>query len=348
LAAETTHQHDYITPYVDDLENVVDMAAIKAAGLKIGVDPMGGAGIQFWEPIAKRYGIDLQIVNHTVDPAFMFMSVDADGIIRMDCSSPHAMAGLIGLKNDFDIAFGNDPDYDRHGIVTKTGLMNPNHYLAVCINYLYQNRPGWRADAAIGKTLVSSSMIDRVATRLGRTLAEVPVGFKWFVDGLVDGSYGFGGEESAGASFLRMDGTVWTTDKDGIILDLLAAEITAKTGKSPSEHYDDLKAEFGDPVYARINAPATLEERNVLKKLSAEMVKAEELAGEKIVQKLTEAPANNAAIGGLKVVTENGWFAARPSGTESIYKIYAESFIGADHLKQIQVEAQQIVSDALA
>lgn len=348
LAANTTHRHDYIRPYVNDLHNVVNMEAIKSAGLKIGVDPMGGAGIDFWEPIAETYGIDLDVVNRVIDPAFMFMRVDTDGVVRMDCSSPDAMAGLINLKDEFDVAFGNDPDYDRHGIVTKSGLMNPNHYLAVCIDYLYQNRPGWRDDAAVGKTLVSSSMIDRVANRLGRRLAEVPVGFKWFVDGLVDGSYGFGGEESAGASFLRLNGTVWTTDKDGIILDLLAAEITAETGKDPSQHYEDLKREFGDPVYARINAPASLEEKAVLKNLSAEMVTADTLAGEAITQKLTHAPANGAAIGGLKVVTDNGWFAARPSGTENIYKIYAESFIGAEHLSCIQEEAQSIVNESLA
>lgn len=348
IKAENTTEYDYITPYISDLKHVVNMEAIAQAGLKIGVDPMGGAGIAYWEPIAEMYGLDLEVVNKSVDPTFRFMTVDKDGIIRMDCSSPYAMASLIGLKDQFDIAFGNDPDYDRHGIVTKSsGLLNPNHYLAVAINYLFQNREGWRPDAAVGKTLVSSSMIDRVAAALGRRLAEVPVGFKWFVDGLVDGSYGFGGEESAGASFLRMDGTVWTTDKDGIIMDLLAAEITAVTGRDPGEHYADLAAKFGAPVYARTSAPATYEQKAILKKLSPEQVTAETLAGEPITAKLTNAPGNNAPIGGLKVTTENGWFAARPSGTEDIYKIYAESFKGKDHLKEIQEEAQAIVSAAL-
>ncbi|MCB8923463.1 MAG: alpha-D-glucose phosphate-specific phosphoglucomutase [Ardenticatenaceae bacterium] len=347
LHAPTTHFYDYVTPYVRDLGQIIDMAAIAAAGLKIGVDPMGGAGIAYWEPTAEMYGLDMTVVNTAVDPTFRFMTVDKDGKIRMDCSSPYAMASLIGLKDQFDIAFGNDPDYDRHGIVTRSaGLLNPNHYLAVAIAYLFQNRPGWRADAAVGKTLVSSSMIDRVAADLGRTLAEVPVGFKWFVDGLVDGSYGFGGEESAGASFLRMDGTVWTTDKDGIIMDLLAAEMTAKTGRDPGEHYRDLEAKFGSPVYERSDAPANREQKAILANLSPEMVTATELAGEPIVAKLTHAPGNGAAIGGLKVVTENGWFAARPSGTEEIYKIYAESFKGAAHLKQIQGEAQMIVKAA--
>ena len=347
LAASTTQEYDYITPYVNDLENVINIEAIRSAGLKIGVDPMGGAGIGFWEPIAERYGLDFEVVNPNVDPTFMFMCVDRDGKIRMDCSSPYAMAGLISLKDKFDVAFGNDADYDRHGIVTRSsGLLNPNHYLAVAINYLFQNRPGWRADAAIGKTLVSSAMIDRVALDLGRTLAEVPVGFKWFVDGLVDGSYGFGGEESAGASFLRHDGTVWTTDKDGIILDLLAAEITAVTGKDPGLHYHDLEAKFGAPVYERIDAPANLDQKRILANLSPESVTAESLAGDSITAKLTHAPANGAAIGGLKVQTDNGWFAARPSGTEDVYKIYAESFLGEDHLHQLQTEAQQIVADA--
>jgi len=348
LAAETTQEIDLISPYVNDLENVVDMAAIANAGLKIGVDPMGGAGIGYWEPIAERYGLNLELVNQIIDPTFSFMRVDRDGKVRMDCSSPYAMAGLIDLKDSYDIAFGNDPDYDRHGIVTRSsGLLNPNHYLAVAIDYLFGNRSGWSPDAAIGKTLVSSSMIDRVANKLGRRLAEVPVGFKWFVDGLVDGSFGFGGEESAGASFLRKDGTVWTTDKDGIILDLLAAEITATTGKDPGEHYQALESEFGSPVYARTDAPASLEEKAVLKNLNADMIQAEELAGEPIVAKLTHAPGNQAAIGGLKVVTENGWFAARPSGTENIYKIYAESFKGEAHLAQLQSEAQEIVTAAL-
>jgi phosphoglucomutase len=327
---------------------VVDLVAVRDAGLRIGADPMGGAGIGYWEPIAERYGLDLEIVNDRVDPTFSFMTVDRDGKIRMDCSSPWAMAGLIGLKDRFDIAFGNDPDFDRHGIVTRSsGLLNPNHYLAVAIQYLFQNRPGWRADAAIGKTLVSSSMIDRVAGELGRTLAEVPVGFKWFVDGLVDGSYGFGGEESAGASFLRMDGTVWTTDKDGFILDLLAAEITARTGRDPGELYAELEERFGRPVYARIDAPANREQKATLAKLSPEQVTAETLAGEPITGKLTTAPANGAPIGGLKVTTKNAWFAARPSGTEDVYKIYAESFRGAEHLAEVQEEAQAIVSAAL-
>jgi phosphoglucomutase len=347
LKADTTHYHDYITPYVRGLENVIDMKAIAGAGLNIGVDPMGGAGIAYWEPMAAHYKLNMTIVNKRVDPTFSFMTLDKDGKIRMDCSSPYAMASLIKLKDDFDIAFGNDPDYDRHGIVTKSaGLMNPNHYLAVAIHYLFQNRPGWRKDAAVGKTLVSSSIIDRVAANLGRTLKEVPVGFKWFVDGLIDGSYGFGGEESAGASFVRFDGTAWSTDKDGIIMDLLAAEITAKTGKDPAQHYNDLTAKFGAPSYSRMDAPADGKQKNVLKNLSPEMVSASELAGEKITAKLTKAPGNDAAIGGLKVVTENGWFAARPSGTENLYKIYAESFKGEAHLKKIQDEAQQIVNAA--
>ena len=347
-AAATTHRHDYIAAYTGDLAAVIDVEAIKSAGVKIGIDPMGGAGVAYWGPIAERYGLDITVVNEHVDPTFAFMRVDKDGKIRMDCSSPYAMAGLVELKDRFDIACGNDTDYDRHGIVTKSvGLMNPNHYLSVAIDYLYQNRPGWSGDAAVGKTLVSSSMIDRVAGELGRTLREVPVGFKWFVDGLVDGSYGFGGEESAGASFLRLDGTCWTTDKDGIILDLLAAEITAKTGRDPGEHYRELVARHGEPVYERIDAPATVEQKAVLRKLSPEQVTATELAGETISAKLTRAPGNDAAIGGLKVVTENGWFAARPSGTEEIYKIYAESFLGSDHLKRIQEEAKAIVSKAL-
>jgi phosphoglucomutase len=308
---------------------------------------MGGSGIGFWDPIAERYGLDLELVNRRVDPTFSFMTLDKDGKIRMDCSSPCAMASLIGLKDRFDIAFGNDPDYDRHGIVTPSvGLLNPNHYLAVAINYLFQNRSGWRPDAAVGKTLVSSSMIDRVAVHLGRRLAEVPVGFKWFVDGLLDGSYGFGGEESAGASFLRLDGTAWTTDKDGIILDLLAAEITAKTGRDPGEHYKSLEEQFGSPVYERSDTPATGAQKAALEKLSPDMVLASELAGEPILAKLTQAPGNNATIGGLKVVTKNGWFAARPSGTEDIYKLYAESFNGPEHLKKIQSEGQAIVEAA--
>ncbi len=349
LDADTTVAYDFITPYVADLENVIDMEAIARSGLKICADAIGGAGIRYWKPIAEKYGIDLTIRNDTADYTFSFMCVDRDGKVRMDCSSPYAMAGLIDLKDEFDLAFGNDPDYDRHGIVTKSvGLMNPNHYLAVAINYLFTHRTGWRADAAVGKTLVSSSMIDRVATELGRDLQEVPVGFKWFVNGLVDGSYGFGGEESAGASFLRKDGTVWTTDKDGIILCLLACEIFAVTGKDPGEHYQDLVAKFGSPVYARVDAPASREEKATLAALSPEQVKAETLAGEPISAKLTHAPANGAAIGGLKVCTENGWFAARPSGTEDIYKIYAESFKGEEHLRQIQAEAREIVTAALA
>jgi len=349
MQAETTHKYDYITPYVTDLRNVINMDAIRESGLKIGVDPMGGASVAYWEPIAEMYALNLEVVNPRVDPTFGFMTVDKDGKIRMDCSSPYAMASLITLKDRFDVAFGNDSDADRHGIVTPSvGLMNPNHYLAVAIWYLFQNRPGWRADAAIGKTLVSSSMIDRVAAHLGRRLAEVPVGFKWFVDGLVDGSFGFGGEESAGASFLRHDGTVWTTDKDGIILDLLAAEITAVTGRDPGLHYRALTEQFGDPVYERTDVVATPAQKAVLERLSPEMVAAQEMAGEKITAKLTSAPFNNAPIGGLKVVTENGWFAARPSGTEDIYKIYAESFRGKDHLKQIFAEAQEIVAAALA
>ena len=347
MKASTTHEYDYVKPYISDLENVIDMEAISAAGLKIGADPMGGSGVAFWDPIAELYGLDIEVVNRKVDPTFSFMTVDKDGKIRMDCSSPYAMASLIGLKDRFDIAFGNDPDYDRHGIVAKSvGLLNPNHYLSVAIWYLFQNRPGWRPDAAVGKTLVSSSMIDRVAMHLGRNLSEVPVGFKWFVDGLLDGSYGFGGEESAGASFLRHEGKVWTTDKDGIILDLLAAEITAKTGRDPGEHYRTLENQFGSPVYERMDVPATVEQKAVLKVLSPEMVGASELAGEPILAKLTHAPGNGAAIGGLKVVSENGWFAARPSGTEAIYKVYAESFKGEEHLEQVQAEAQEIVQDA--
>ena len=345
--AQTTHEHDYITPYVAGLVDVIRMDAIRAAGLKIGVDPMGGAAVGFWAPIAERYGLNLEVVNPGVDPTFGFMTVDKDGKIRMDCSSPYAMAGLIGLKERFDIAFGNDPDVDRHGIVTRSaGLLNPNHYLAVAIAYLFANRSGWRSDAAVGKTLVSSSMIDRVAASIGRRLMEVPVGFKWFVDGLLDGSYGFGGEESAGASFLRLDGTVWSTDKDGIIMDLLAAEITAVTGRDPGEHYRTLEARFGKPVYERMDAPAGAAQKKVLANLSPDLVTATELAGEPITAKLTRAPANGAALGGLKVVTKNGWFAARPSGTEDVYKIYAESFLSAEHLRLIQAEAQAIVNAA--
>ena len=346
LAAETTHEYDYVRPYLADLAHVVDMEAIAGAGLKIGVDPLGGSGAAYWAPMAEMYGLDLEVVNKRVDPTFGFMPVDKDGKIRMDCSSPFAMAGLIGLKDRFDVAFGNDPDYDRHGIVTRgAGLINPNHYLAVAIWYLFQNRPLWPASAKVGKTLVSSSMIDRVAAHLGREVSEVPVGFKWFVDGLLDGGYGFGGEESAGASFLRFGGKVWTTDKDGLFMDLLAAEITARAGRDPGEIYADLEDRFGSPVYERMDAPANPEQKAALKNLSPQAVTADELAGEKIIAKLSRAPGAQAPIGGLKVVTENGWFAARPSGTEDIYKIYAESFKGADHLKRIQQEAQEIVDE---
>lgn len=339
---------DFVTPYVNSLAEVIDMDAIARSGIRLGADPMGGSGIGYWEPIRERYGIHLELVRDDVDPTFRFMCVDKDGKIRMDCSSRYAMAGLIDLKDRYDLSFGNDTDYDRHGIVTKSrGLLNPNHYLSVAIQYLFSNRPGFGA-AGIGKTAVSSSMIDRVARGLGRTLVEVPVGFKWFVDGLSNGSLGFGGEESAGASFLRMDGRSWSTDKDGILLDLLAAEILAKTGKDPGEHYGELEARYGSPVYERLDAPATPAEKSRLGKLSPERVSATTLAGEAILQKLTSAPGNGASIGGLKVVTENGWFAARPSGTEDVYKIYTESFLGEPHLKQIQEEARSIVSAALA
>ena len=349
LKASTTHVYDFVAPYVAGLSQVIDMRAIAGAKLKMGVDPMGGASLPYWAPIAETYKLDLEVVNPNVDPTFSFMTVDHDGQIRMDCSSPDAMAGLIRLKDQFDIAFGNDPDSDRHGIVARSaGLMNPNHYLATAVWYLFQHRSGWRADAAVGKTLVSSSMIDRVTAHMGRRLAEVPVGFKWFVDGLLDGSFGFGGEESAGASFLRQDGTVWTTDKDGLLLDLLAAEILAVSGRDPAENYAALEQQFGAPMYERMDAPATPAQKKVLAGLSPEQVTATELAGEPIQAKLTRAPSNNAPIGGLKVVAENGWFAARPSGTEDIYKIYAESFKGAAHLAQVQAEAQAIVSAALA
>jgi phosphoglucomutase len=348
IKAPTTHEHDYIRPYVDDLRHVIDMPAIATAGLKIGVDPMGGAGVAFWELIAETYGLNLHVVNSHIDPTFAFMTLDHDGKIRMDCSSPYAMASLVQLKDQFDIAFGNDTDYDRHGIVTRSvGLMNPNHFLATAIWYLFQNRPDWGEDVTIGKTLVSSSMIDRVAAQLGRRLCEVPVGFKWFVDGLLDGSFGFGGEESAGASFLRKDGTVWTTDKDGFILDLLAAEMMVVTGRDPGELYQSLEARHGRAFYARTDAPASPPQKSVLANLSPEMVTAEELAGEKINARLTHAPCNQAAIGGLKVVAENGWFAARPSGTEDVYKVYAESFKDEGHLGRIQEEAQLIVGAAL-
>lgn len=344
LRADCVHRYDYVMPYVRDLDNVLNMEVISDSGLKIGVDPMGGSGVAYWDPIAETYGLDLEVVNRAVDPTFSFMTLDHDGQIRMDPSSRYAMASLVEVADDFDVAFGNDPDYDRHGIVTRTrGLMNPNHYLAVAVWYLFQNRPQWGEDVAVGKTLVSSSMLDRVASHLGRQLCEVPVGFKWFVDGLLRGWLGFGGEESAGASFLRQDGSVWTTDKDGLLLDLLAAEITASTGRDPSEHYAALEGQFGGPLYERIDTPATKAQKRALKELSPEMVERGELAGEDIVAKLTRAPCNDAPIGGLKVVAENGWFAARPSGTEDIYKIYAESFKGGEHLKRIQEEAKEIV-----
>jgi len=349
LRADCVETYDYVAPYVADLANMVDMAAIRDAGIRIGVDPLGGSGIAFWEPMAERYGLNLSLISDVVDPTFSFMTVDKDGKIRMDCSSPYAMARLIEHKASYDIAFGNDPDYDRHGIVTKgAGLLNPNNYLAVAIEYLFTTRSGWRADAAVGKTVVSSAMIDRVAGSLGRRLCEVPVGFKWFVPGLLDGSFGFGGEESAGASYLRADGAVWTTDKDGIIMDLLACEITAKTGKDPAEHYAALTARFGEPLYERLDAPASKAQKAALSKLSPEMVAATSLAGEAITAKLTRAPGNDAPIGGLKVVTENGWFAARPSGTEDVYKIYAESFNGREHLLALQAEAREIVDAAFA
>ena len=349
LAASTTREEDLVLPYVRDLPNVVDVAAIRAAGIPLGVDPLGGAARHYWEPINAVHGLDVKVVNPVVDPRFAFMTVDHDGKIRMDCSSPWAMAGLVGLKDRFRVAFANDPDADRHGIVTPSaGLMNPNHFLAVAIRYLLGHRPRWRADAAVGKTLVSSGMIDRVVAGLGRRLSEVPVGFKWFVPGLFDGSTCFGGEESAGASFLRMDGTVWTTDKDGPIMNLLAAEIAATTGREPGEHYRELTAEHGSPVYTRIDAAATPEEKARLSKLSPGAVKDANLAGEPIEAKLTRAPGNGASIGGLKVVARSGWFAARPSGTENIYKIYAESFRDGSHLAAIVEEAREIVSRALA
>jgi phosphoglucomutase len=349
MQAPTTHQEDFILPYVNDLKNVVDIDAIQGAHLKLGVDPLGGASLPYWEPINSIYKLDIVIVNRIIDPTFSFMTVDHDGKIRMDCSSPYAMARLVALKDQYQVAFGNDTDADRHGIVTPVaGLMNPNHYLAVAIRYLLMHRPQWRHDVAVGKTLVSSSMIDRVVKKLGRELREVPVGFKWFVSGLVDGSCCFGGEESAGASFLRFDGTVWTTDKDGPIMDLLAAEITARTGKSPGEHYRELTTEFGTPYYTRVDAPATPEQKAKLQELSPDAVKESDLAGEPITAKLTKAPGNGAPIGGLKVVAENGWFAARPSGTENIYKIYAESFKSQSHLNAILQEAEQIVNNALS
>ena len=348
LKAGSTHLHDFITPYVATLGEVIDMAAIKAAGVRIGIDPLGGASLQYWQPVKERYGLDITVVNTKVDPRFSFMTVDHDGKIRMDCSSPHAMASLVGLKDKFSVAFGTDPDADRHGIVTPSaGLLNPNHYLAVAINYLLTHRPKWSANAAVGKTLVSSSIIDRVVGSLGRKLMEVPVGFKWFAPGLADGSVCFGGEESAGASFLRRDGSVWSTDKDGLILGLLAAEICATTGKDPGQHYAELTAKFGAPSYKRIDAAATPEQKAAFKKLTPAAVTASTLAGDAITAKLTRAPGNNADIGGLKVCTQNGWFAARPSGTENIYKVYAESFKGDAHLDNIIEEAQKIVTAAL-
>jgi phosphoglucomutase len=347
--ASTTRPHDFVTPYVKDLASVVDLDAVRASGVRIAVDPLGGAAIGYWEPIKEKYGLDLTVVNTRVDPTFAFMPVDHDGKIRMDCSSQYAMANLVRLKDEFEIAFGNDPDADRHGVVTpSTGLLNPNHYLAVAIRYLLTHRPDWPMSAAVGKTLVSSTMIDRVVTHLGRKLAEVPVGFKWFSQGLFAGEFCFGGEESAGASFLRRDGAVWTTDKDGLILGLLAAEITARTGKDPGMHYKELTAQFGEPYYTRIDAPASPAQKAALKRLSADAVEAKELAGEPIITKHTHAPGNGAAIGGLKVATESGWFAARPSGTENVYKLYAESLKGEKHLNRIVEEAQRIVDKTLA
>lgn len=344
VKASTTSRHDYITRYVSDLANVVDMERIAQAKLRIGCDPLGGSAVAYWRPLADRYGLNIEMVNASVDPTFRFMTLDWDGKIRMDCSSPYAMASLIALKNRFDLAFGNDTDTDRHGIVTRDGgLMNPNHYLAVSIDYLFRHRPGWRADAAIGKTIVSSSFIDRVAGKIGRRLVEVPVGFKWFVPGLSDGSLGFGGEESAGAAFLRRDGSTWVTDKDGIIMDLLAAEMMATTGRDPAELYRQLTATLGDPVYERIDAPATRAQKTLLQKLSPQQVNSKVLAGDPITAMLTEAPGNHSAIGGLKVVTADGWFAARPSGTEEVYKLYAESFKGKDHLRKIQEDARALI-----
>lgn len=349
LKSSTTHVRDLVNPYVDGLQHVIDVAAIRDAKVRIGVDPLGGASLAYWEPIAQLYGLDLTVVNKTVDPTFSFMTVDHDGQIRMDCSSPYAAAKLIAMKDQYQVAFGNDPDADRHGIVTPSaGLLNPNHYLAVAVRYLYTHRPNWKPSAGVGKTLVSSGIIDRVAASIGRKVVEVPVGFKWFVPGLFDGSLGFGGEESAGASFLRMDGGVWSTDKDGLIMGLLAAELTARTGKDPGEHFREIAGQFGMPFYTRSDEPATPAQKNVLKKLSPEQVAEKELAGEPITAKLTKAPGNGAAIGGLKVVAQNGWFAARPSGTENVYKIYAESFKGESHLSQIMSEARAIVTTALA
>src|SRR5664280_530965 len=349
LAAATTHRHDYLSAYVNDLAAVVDMDAIRDAHLNLCADPLGGAGIAYWARISERYALHLTIQNDRADPTFRFMSVDWDGKIRMDCSSPYAMAGLIALKDKYDLAFACDTDHDRHGIVTRSaGLMKPNDYLSTAISYLFAHRPGWRQDAGIGKTLVSSSMIDRVVTHLGRRLVEVPVGFKWFVDGLLDGSLGFGGEESAGASFLRRDGGVWTTDKDGLLLCLLAAEMTAVTGRDPGERYRELTARHGDPAYSRVDAPANAEQKARLKALSADRLQIESVAGDRVVAVLDKAPGNGAAIGGVKVVTEQAWFAARPSGTEDVYKIYGESFRGPDHLARVLADAQTVVDDALA
>jgi phosphoglucomutase len=349
LAASTTHRHDYISEYVNDLASVVDMEAVSGAGLKLCADALGGAGVAYWGRIAEQYGFSLTVEHDYVDPTFSFMTVDWDGKIRMDCSSPYAMAGLVAQKDKFDLAFACDTDHDRHGVVTRSaGLLNPNHYLCVAISYLFRNRPDWRAEAGVGKTMVSSSLIDRVAQHLGRRLLEVPVGFKWFVDGLLEGSLGFGGEESAGASLLRRDGTVWTTDKDGIIMGLLAAEMLARTGKDPGEIYGTLTGQFGAPVYERIDAPATPEQKAILQRLSPQQVSAHELAGDPIEAMLTAAPGNGAPLEGLKVVTKRGWFAARPSGTEEVYKLYAESFAGEDHLRQIQQEAQDLISRTFA
>jgi len=347
--SEFVKRYDFITPYVADLAEVVDMEAIRASGVKLGIDPLGGAAVHYWQPIIERYKLDATIVSDVIDPTFRFMTVDWDGKIRMDCSSPYAMERLIGMRDKFDVAFANDTDADRHGIVTRTGgLMNPNHYLASAISYLFERRPNWRKDAAVGKTIVSSAIIDRVVKKLGRKLVETPVGFKWFVDGLSDGSFGFGGEESAGASFLRKDGTVWTTDKDGLILGLLAAEITATTKQDPSQRFNKLTEEFGVPYYERIDAPASAEQKNLLKKLTPEQIGMTELAGDDVTSTLSTAPGNGVAFGGIKVSTANGWFAARPSGTEDVYKIYAESFRSTDHLKQIQSDAQAAIAKVFA
>ncbi len=348
IRSDRIHFTDFVAPYVNELSNVVDLDVIREVGVRLAVNPMGGSNLAYWQAIADDYRLRIDVVNTEIDPTFGFMCLDKDGKIRMDCSSPYAMAGLVALKDRYDIAFGNDPDSDRHGIVTRSmGLMNPNHFLAVAIEYLFSNRSGWKRDLAIGKTVVSSSMIDRVAARLGRRLSEVPVGFKWFVDGLLSGELGFGGEESAGASFLRMDGRAWTTDKDGMILCLLAAEILARTGKDPGEHYRRLTEEFGTPSFERIDVPASAQLRDALKRISPDQVRSDTLAGERILQKLTHAPGNGAPIGGLKIVTRNGWFAARPSGTEDVYKIYMESFLGEEHLRRIRADAQDVIDQAL-